>query len=208
MDFLESFERNGFISNLDFFVFEEVCKFIKKYKDQFDIPIISSNLSASTLFHDVKFPYHLMEILNEYELPASAIEIEITETDFEIDNVRVKEKVNSLKKLGFAIAIDDFGVGASSLNRLASLDVDVVKLDKSFLDFNFEQVKGYIVITNIINMAKNIGLKTVCEGIEQTKHVQWLQDIGCDIAQGYYFSKPISEEDFIQLIKENKQYTL
>ncbi len=206
-EFIPIFESNGFIKLLDYFVFEEACRFRSENYKFMKVPIISTNISTVTLF-DVSFTQSLDEILKRYELHPQDVELEITESVAEQDKHILSNKIRELKHYGYTISIDDFGSGVSSLNRLASLDVDILKLDKEFLDCNFEQVKGTAIINKVIELAKSINMTVVCEGVETAEQAKWLQSIYCDVAQGYYFSRPIEMEEFRELLLENKTFLI
>ncbi len=205
--FISVFESNGFIPDLDYFVFEETCKFINENSSMLNIPVISVNVSAITLF-DYRFKDKLTTISKKYNINFDRVELEITESAIEIDKVMIQNKVSEIKQLGYSISIDDFGAGLSSLNRLSSLEFDTVKLDKEFLDFKSADTKGAIIVEDVVKMAKDIGMKVVCEGVETAKQAKWLQDINCDVAQGYYFFRPITKDEFIKLLIEDKTYEI
>ncbi len=204
-DFIPFFEKNNFIVKLDLYVFEKLCNFISQNSANQVLPTISANLSAITML-DENLPADLDKICTKYGVQPSQIELEITESAMVEAEKTVMRSVKTLRKMGFKISIDDFGTGVSSLNRLGSIDADIVKIDKSFLDIALEEVRNEIVIEKTLDMAKSLNLKVVAEGVETRTQALWLQKIGCDIAQGYYFSKPISEADFIALIGEDKQF--
>ncbi len=206
-EFIPVFESNGFIANLDYYVFEEACSFIKNNSETSEIPLISVNLSNHTLF-EADFAKKLIEILNKYDLKSSQLELEITESAMELEERIIKDKIQELRGAGFKVSIDDFGVGASSLNRLASLDVNTLKIDKGFLDSGFGTNRGNAIIKNIIKMANEIDLVTVCEGVETLTQAKWLRSSNCDIAQGYYFEKPVYKEEFLELLLSKKKYML
>ncbi len=206
-EFINVFESNGFIENLDFYVFEHVCQFIQKYSPTVDIPVISANLSSYTL-RNTATPGRLWALLSKYNLSPQQVELEITESALTDDANILQEQVDNLKKLGFTVSMDDFGSGVSSLNRLASLNVDVVKLDKVFLDFNSTDEKGSVVVENVIRLTKDLDMKVVCEGVETLEQAQWLKSLQCNLAQGYYFERPLSEADFLEALREGRVYPL
>ncbi len=206
-DFIPIMEENGFISELELYIFEEVCSYIQKNKEAFKDLKIAVNISPITLSKSILIK-QMVEILKKYSIPPSHIEIEITESalgNFE-DTLPLIIKV--LHKIGFSVAMDDFGAGNSSLNRLSVIEVDVLKLDKVFLDFHEDAPRGSLVVQQIIVLAKQLGMKIVAEGIEHENQAKWLKEIECDIAQGYYFAKPIKESDFLDLVLEKKEYSL
>ncbi len=205
--FIPIMEKNGFISQLELYVFEEVCNFIKTNAKNIKMPKIAINISPITL-SKTDLLKQMVQILKNYAVLPSQIEIEITESaigDFE-DSLPAIIKI--LHKIGFTVAMDDFGAGNSSLNRLSVINVDVLKLDKVFIDFHEDAPRGNLVVQQMISLAKQLGMKVVAEGIEQKSQAKWLQEIQCDIAQGFYFAKVLNETDFVNLLHENKQYSL
>ncbi len=206
-EFIPVFEANGFIMELDFYIFEEVTAFIKSNAKHLKVPLISVNLSGRTLMSS-STPYKLMSILKKYQLPPSKIEAEVTESAILDNDKDMGQRVDELKKVGFTVSMDDFGAGVSSLNRLATLNVDTIKLDKSFLDHNSQEKKGSIIVENVVRMAKDLEMKVVSEGVETAEQAKWLKEIGCDLAQGYYFERAMAQDDFIKLLAKNKTYTI
>ncbi len=205
--FIGIFESNGFIVNLDRFIFEQVCIFIKTNKDKMNIPIISVNASTVTLF-DETFPSEYEKILKRHGVLSKEIEIEITESAMVIEQSILIQKIDEIRKLGFQLSIDDFGAGESSLNRLSTVTADIVKLDKAFFDDYDTDERGAIVIKNAIRLVKELDMKVVSEGVETKQLARWLKSLECDYAQGYFFEKPMSENDFKALLISDKQYEL
>ncbi len=206
-EFIPVFEANGFIMNLDFYVFEEVLRFIKENENKMNVPVISVNLSGKTLF-DENTPFRLQGLLRKYDISTDKIEVEVTESAILDNDEHMAHHVGELKKIGLTISMDDFGAGVSSLNRLSTLDIDVIKLDKSFLDYNSQARKGPIIVENIVRMALDLNMKVVTEGVEHASQARWLKEIGCHLAQGYYFEKPLSERVFLELLRSNKEYDI
>ncbi len=206
-EFIPVFESNGFIETLDFYVFEHVCMFLAKYSSSVNIPVVSVNLSTFTLRNPAT-PWRLRMCLEQYQLRPEQVELEITESALIDDANILQEQVDNLKKEGFTVSLDDFGSGVSTLNRLASINVDVVKLDKLFLDFNINEQKGSVVVENVIRLTKELDMKVVCEGVETIEQAQWLKSLNCDLAQGYYFERPLSQEAFLEAVREDKVYKL
>ncbi|MEG2539156.1 MAG: EAL domain-containing protein, partial [Clostridium sp.] len=199
--FIPLFEKNRFISNIDRYVFKEVCKTLRKWIDSGYDPLpLSVNLSKVHI-HNNKFISQYKEIMNTYSIPPSLIEIEFTES-VAIHNIDVLQNtMNKLKDIGFLIAMDDFGAGYSSLNILKDIPVDVLKLDREFLSENFNTDRGQIILSSIVSMTKKLNIQIVSEGIETLSQANYMRSIGCDLAQGYYFDKPMLIEEF-----ENKHY--
>ncbi len=205
-EFIPVFEANGFILNLDFYVFEEVLRFIRDNQEH-NLPLISINISGRTLY-DPSTPFKLLGLLKKYHVSPSQVEVEVTESAILDNDKFMATKVDELKKIGISVSMDDFGAGVSSLNRLSTLNIDTIKLDKSFLDYNSQVSKGSIIVENIVRMAKDLDMKVVTEGVENAGQAFWLKTIGCHLAQGYYFEKPMPTDAFIELLVLNKKYQI
>ncbi|OJT76259.1 diguanylate phosphodiesterase, partial [Clostridioides difficile] len=196
IEFIPVFERNGFIVNIDFYVFEEVCKKIREWMDEGQKVVpISVNLSRMH-FVNSNFIEKFKLIVNKYKIPTRLIELELTETAV-LDNIEgLLDTMNNLKEKGFVISMDDFGTGYSSLNLLKELPVDILKLDRAFFTEKDESNNEKIVISNVIKMAKELKMKVISEGVETISQVKFLKQIGCDMVQGYLFSKPMPVKEF------------
>ncbi len=203
--FIPLFEATGFIYELDCYVFEEVCRFISYNRSFINLPIISVNLSGHTVLYS-KTIRRLIDILAKYKVSPSEIDLEVTESAILNQEEILAAKVKLYHSFGFSVSLDDFGAGASSLNRLSSLSVDILKMDKAFLDCGFNCSKKFALVKAVINMAKDLELKLVAEGVETKEQVSILRDMGCDYIQGYYFSKPLKEEDFFDLLRKDVPY--
>ncbi len=207
--FIPIFEENGFIVKLDYYTFESVCQFIhsNSRNKMLRMPPIAVNLSGFTLLHPETLDI-LIALLEKYDVHPSSIEIEITESALVHESESFVRKIQELKDSGFTVAMDDFGAGVSSLNRLRSIIVDIVKLDKVFLDSNLSKEKGSTVVENIVRMLKELNIKVVAEGVETAAHAEWLRNIHCDIAQGYYFAPPLKSTEYLAILRSNIPYTL
>lgn len=198
-DFIPLFERNGFITKLDYYVWEEVCKFIsRKRKEGKYMPPVSVNVSRMNLYNP-KLAEQLQELVEKYEIPASLLNLEITETAYTENPLVLHETLKRLQEMGFVIMMDDFGSGYSSLNMLKDLTVDVLKIDMFFLSDNLSE-RAERIIASIVRMAKWLNMQVVVEGVEQTNQVKFLQSIGCDYIQGYYYARPMPMEDYEKII--------
>lgn len=200
--FIPLFEKNGFIKQLDFYIFEEVCSVQKKWGENNialeDIPI-SVNLSRIHM-NESRLTLKLGEIIKQYGIEAKCLEIELTESAI-LDNIdSLIRIIEDIKKAGFAVSMDDFGSGYSSLNLLKDLLVDILKIDKEFLGEGGDDYRGKVILSNIIHMAKELKLITVAEGVETKEQVEFLKEVGCNIAQGYYYAKPMPISDFEKLM--------
>ncbi len=198
--FIPVFEKNNFIIKLDEYVFEKVCKDIKVLKNKIkNMPIISINISKETLTEN-NFLEKYLRILSKYKINASEIELEITEGIAINNELDIKEILTNIKNKGFKISIDDFGTGYSSLNMLQIMPIDIIKIDKSFIDKIDKFNNNENLIEVIMMIAKKMNLKTVAEGVEDKEQVDYLKKVKCDLIQGYYYSKPIKLEKFIEYI--------
>lgn len=194
--FIPLFEQNGFISEVDLYMFREVCKLMRTYLDR-SLPIYpcSVNVSRITLMkHD--FIKNVLDIIKEYDIPTENIEFEVTENVFMEEPDAVISVLKELKSHGFSISMDDFGSGYSSLTLLRDLPIDIVKLDKEFLKDSANNDNTYLIMKSVIDMAHAMEMKVVCEGIETEEQAQALDELGCEIGQGYLFAKPMPVDDY------------
>ena len=196
--FIPVFERNGFISKLDMYMFEEVCR-IKadwaKREELYANIVISVNMSRKHL-HETVFCNTLSEIADKYGIPHSELEIEITESVFEEDIKVLIDNVNRIREQGFLVSIDDFGSGFSALNMLKDLYVDTIKIDRDFIRGSGETVRGKGIIRDVIALCMNLKVDVVTEGIETKEQAEFIMHCGCQIAQGFYYSRPIPLDEF------------
>jgi diguanylate cyclase (GGDEF)-like protein len=198
--FIPIFEKNGFIMKIDRFVFEEICKQQKIWLARgYNMRVISVNMSRINL-SEPNFVRDLYEICTKYNVPTKYFEIEITES-VAFENLDVLTRVfNELKNYGFHISIDDFGTGYSSLNMLKNLPVDVLKIDRAFLTDTGKNERANNIISHVIQLALSLHMKTICEGIETIEQVNLLNELGCDMAQGFYFARPMPIDDYEKLL--------
>lgn len=199
-DFIPIFEKNGFINQVDFYVYESVFAKMREWArlGHKMIPI-SVNISR-THISEKDFVTKMKNLVNRYNIPPEMVELEITEGIFLSDKAPLIEVLNNLKKIGFHLSIDDFGTGYSSLNLLRHLKMDVLKLDKDFFDQDKISSKESIVLANVIRMSKELGMVVLSEGVETKEQAEYLASIGCDLAQGYYFARPMPMEEFESFI--------
>ena len=163
---------------------------------------ISFNLSRYHLYNP-NLIKELKDIASKYDIGENRIEVELTESIMFDNQKKLIKVMNEIKKAGFLISVDDFGSGYSSLNLLKSMPADVIKLDKDFLSNAPENQKENIIIQSVIEMAKKLKIKTVAEGVETKLQSDMLKSIGCDIAQGFFYAKPMKESDFLDLLLKN-----
>lgn len=200
IEFIPIFEKNGFVVNIDFFVYEEVCRFIsERINSGKTIVPISVNVSRVHL-EKGSFLKKICALTDRYKIPHNLLEFELTENIFLENSDTAINTMNDLKNAGFKVSMDDFGSGYSSLNLLKNLPVDVLKLDKGFLDNNDLSGNDEVVISSVIAMAKKMRIIVLCEGVETQQQVDFLSKAGCDLVQGYYFCRPISIPEFSQII--------
>jgi diguanylate cyclase (GGDEF)-like protein len=200
MEFIPVFENNGFITELDFYVYEKTFRALRQWIDAGKQPIIVSVNVSRIHLNDSRFLERLDYLVEKYKIPTNLIELEITENIFFKELDRLIFIMNSLRKRGFLISIDDFGSGYSSLNLLKTLPIDILKLDREFFMQNEMRENDKIIISGIITLAKGLGLKVISEGVETIEQVKFLRDNSCDMAQGFLFYKPLPLDDFIDLI--------
>jgi diguanylate cyclase (GGDEF)-like protein len=194
--FIPVFEKNGFITELDYYMLKKVCEVIRGWLEKGFTPLpISVNISRLH-FANPHLAEIIKDIVDRYEVPYNLIELELTESAFLQNKQIMIQTVTKLRDYGFLISMDDFGAGYSSLNSLKDLPLDVVKLDGELFRPTDEVEKGLTVIRNTITMAKDLHMKVVAECIETREQVEFLCTVGCDIIQGFYFAKPMSVHQF------------
>lgn len=196
--FIPEYEKTGLITKLDMFVFESICKKLKEWKEkEYSLYPIAINESRRQLYNDNHMK-ELEETIKKYKVNPNLIELELTETVV-VENIKkAKEAEKKVHSLGFVVSMDDFGVGYSSFYMLKNINIDVLKIDKSFSDEVIESKRGRIILEAIIDMAKKLEIKTVAEGIETKEQIEYLKQIGCNMVQGYYYEKPMPIEKFEQ----------
>lgn len=200
--FISLFESNGFILELDFYIYEKVCSILRKWMDngQKAMPV-SVNVSKAHLANE-QFAVQLNRLLRQYHIPTELFELELTESAFFDDTQEAVSLIKKLKDLGFSILIDDFGSGYSSLNLLKDLIVDVLKLDKEFFRKDGMTEKDKIIVDGIIRIANDLNLKIISEGVETQEQVDFLVHSGCHMAQGYFFARPMPVDEFEKLMEQ------
>lgn len=198
-EFIPVFEQNGFITRLDLYIFEEVCKNVRKWLDMSkEVCRVSVNVSQ-VHFRNEKFYLQYLDIMKKYEIPSQYIELELTESTIFKNKAQMIALICSLKNAGIKIAMDDFGSGYSSLNLMKDLSIDYLKLDKEFFNTSLDSTKGKAVVSSIAEMAGKLQISVVAEGVETKEQVEFLQKIDCGIVQGYFYYRPMPEEEFEKL---------
>ncbi|MCR1841708.1 EAL domain-containing protein [Murimonas intestini] len=188
-EFIPLFEQNGFISELDMYVFEQVCREIQGWmRSGRKVYPVAVNLSRIHI-REKHFLEHLESVCRKYGVPVDYIELELTESAFLDDPEVIMESAVKIKEKGFVLSMDDFGTGFSSLSMLKDIPVDIIKLDQSFFQKKMTE-REKIIISYVIQMTRELQIEVVSEGIETEEHEQFLKEIGCDIAQGYLYARP------------------
>jgi EAL domain-containing protein (putative c-di-GMP-specific phosphodiesterase class I) len=199
--FIHLAESSRLIGEIGAWVIRSVCRQIRSWMDR-DLPFvrIAVNLSAVQIQSGDLLDL-LAVVLPEYGIDGSSLEFEITESMVMADTGKSVRTLTALKELGATIAVDDFGTGYSSLSYLKRLPIDILKVDKSFIDDLETDLDGARIVHTIIDMAHNLELKVVAEGIENQAQLSFLRDHSCDIAQGYLFSKPLKAKEIMEYLR-------
>ena len=202
--FIPVFERNGFITQLDQYIWDKTCAYIRKWKDMGLNPVpISVNVSRRDIYNQ-NLVAVFSRLLKKYNLTPDSLRLEITESAYMDNPSQLINVVKDLKNLGFCLEMDDFGSGYSSLNTLKDVPVDILKLDMQFIIDSTEknkskpkhQKRSSNILTSVVRMANLLQLPVIAEGIESKAQADYLKSIGCFHMQGFYFSKPMPAEEF------------
>lgn len=204
-DFIPIAEKNGSILRIGEFVFESVCRTlsaidVKKY----GIEKIDINLSVAQCMQEI-LSEQILTIRSMYNVPASLINLEITETAAAHTPEILLQNMNNLSKAGFELSLDDYGSGYSNMSYMLNLPFKMIKIDKYIVWSAFEEERANKALTATISMIHQLGMTVLAEGVETAAQVEWLSDLGCDYLQGYYFSKPVPREDYLKLMYESNK---
>lgn len=203
-EFIQVFEKHGCIVDLDYYVYEEVFRFIRRRIDA-GKPLLPISLNVSRAHMvDTALIDKIEELMDKYQIPPKAIEFEITESLYMEKLPGLDKVLEYFRKRGFTLSMDDFGTGYSSLNAISTMPVDVIKMDKIFMKNDGFQKNDRIIITHIITMANELQKKVLCEGVETDEQKEFIASVGCDSWQGYLFSKPVPMPEFEQIILHNE----
>lgn len=206
--FIPLFEDNGLIQRLDLYVWKETARQINEWKEKFNYTVpISVNVSRVDMY-DPHLAETLQGILDEYNITGEYLLLEITESAYTQDNEQIVETVTKLQKMGFKIEMDDFGTGYSSLSMISRLPVDAMKLDIEFVRNAFKPNGNTHMLEVIIEISKYLSVPVIAEGVETEDQLHALKTLGCDLVQGYFFSKPVSAPDFEPFILQKKEAVL
>lgn len=200
-EFIPILEKRGLISDLDMYIWEEVCRWQRGWIDSGHTPLpVSINVSVADILH-TDLPKFFENLTDRYSLERKLIKIEITESSYISNTTLVRDTVHSLREKGFTVLMDDFGSGYSTLNMLKNLNIDIIKLDAQFLRMDeSNEEKSIRILESVTNMTKTIGVPIIAEGVETEKQKDFLLDLGCRYIQGYYFYKPMPAADYERLI--------
>ncbi|MDD4851475.1 MAG: EAL domain-containing protein, partial [Gemmiger sp.] len=199
-EFIPLFEKNGFIIRLDQYVWEQVCKNLHDWIAAGNAPVaVSVNVSRADIYNP-GLTGILQGLIEKYEIPIQYLHLEITETAYTDDPSQILKVVEELHDMGFIIELDDFGSGYSSLNMLAEMPIDILKLDMRFIQVEDEKATGKGILSFIISLAKWLNLAVVAEGVETEKQVASLRTMDCNYVQGFYYAKPLPRQDFEALL--------
>jgi diguanylate cyclase (GGDEF)-like protein len=204
-NFIPIAERTGMINPIGRMIFATVCRQIKALEYSFPKDFrVGINLSP-VHFSQTDLIETISDIIKDSGINPSLIEVEITESGIMLDEEESIRKLQALNEMGIAISIDDFGTGYSSMSKLRDYPVDILKIDKSFIQRLPEDAKSVTIATAIIDMAHNLGFKVVAEGIEKEDQLDFLKESGCDFHQGYLFGRPMPLEELMKLLKQERE---
>ncbi len=199
--FIPIIEENGFIKKVDYYIWEEACRFIRRCEEAgISSCPVSVNVSRVHL-RDNECIQVLSDMIERCKITKKLLELEITET---ANDQQISKKALQLKEEGFTLLMDDFGSGYSSLNILLETPFDMIKLDKKFMENMIVSGKGRLILEQVVLMADKLELGLLAEGVETQEQIEMLQNIGCDQVQGYYYARPMPADDFFSLLKEQQ----
>lgn len=201
-EFIPLIERSGQIVDVDYYVYREVFQFLaERIAAGKKVVPISLNVSRVHL-NKMHILQYVKELFEEFKIPYELVEFELTESIYLENTEKALQLVDGLHAMGTKVSMDDFGSGYSSLNLLSRLPIDIIKMDKVFLkDHNLHE-SDKIIISCVVDMAKKLKITSLCEGVETLEQSDYLKEVGCQILQGYYFSKPIPQEEFEKFLED------
>ncbi|MBQ3426041.1 MAG: EAL domain-containing protein [Clostridia bacterium] len=201
-EFIPILEESDMIFELDKYIWERVCRDLRRWKDQGDIRYVSVNLSRCDMREGRNIPSHFYNLIRTYDLDPSQLRIEITESAYvEKPELLIRTTVK-LKEFGFQVEMDDFGSGYSSLHMLKDVPVDRIKLDLKFMSGVGDSEKGRIIVSHIIQMARSLGINMIAEGVENLSQASYLESQDCFEMQGFYFYKPMPVKEFEAIMEQ------
>ncbi len=200
--FIPLFERNGFITKLDQYVWEKVCQMMQQWDKEGLEPVnISINVSRADVYN-VNLVDTLLDLVKRYNIAPKRLHLEITESVYTESPEDIIQNVTRLREKGFVVEMDDFGSGYSSLNMLNRMPMDILKLDMQFIRTEMEMPESRRTLRYIIGLAHWLNLSVVAEGVETKEQLEHLRNLGCDYIQGYYLAKPMDPADFEELFRQ------
>ena len=201
-EFIPLFEKNGFITQMDQYVWEQTCVLIKEWKEKgYPVVPVSVNVSRAD-FYITDLTEYMDALIRRYDLQPSDLHLEVTESVYTENPIQILHMIEGLRSRGFVIELDDFGSGYSSLNMLNQMELDIMKLDMKFIQSEMMKPEDQGILRFIIDLAHSMKLSVVAEGIETGEQVERIKKLGCDYAQGYFFSRPVCVEEFEEILKK------
>lgn len=198
--FVPIIERSGQIIQVDYFMYQQVFQFInERIAEGKSIVPISINVSRQH-FKKLDIINYVKSLQRVYNIPPEYVEFEITETVCMTDTVKALNFIKTFHEMGFRVSMDDFGSGYSSLYLLSELPIDLIKMDKCFLQTQNLKDKERVIISNVINMTHQLDIQALCEGVETPEQSEFLKSVGCDIQQGFFFSRPVTKERLQEIL--------
>ena len=194
-DFIPLFEENGMIADMDKHIWRQACRILSDWEKKYPELFISVNVSPKD-FYMIDVLAEIMSLVIEYDIDPRSLRIEVTETSMmreTDDKIKVLEE---FRKQGFIVEMDDFGSGYSSLNMLKDMPVDVLKIDMKFLGRSSDEQRADIIVKNVIRLSGDLRIASLAEGVETVEQFDRLNELGCNLFQGYYFSKPVPLNEF------------
>jgi diguanylate cyclase (GGDEF)-like protein len=206
-EFLSVAEDSGMIVSIGHWVAEEACRQLDAWQNRCWPYYLAINLSVRQ-FWQGDLVERLMEITTAAGIPTGMLELEVTESVMANDPLRMESTIREFDAHGFHMSLDDFGTGYSSLSRLTQLPIHVLKIDKSFVDGLPHSTDAQAIVTTIIELSENLGIRCLAEGVETAEQWNYLRNLGCSYAQGYYFSRPLPATDIENMFESNQHWTL
>ena len=202
--FIDTLEESGMIYELDCYVWDQVCRDLRRWNDEGHRRSVSVNVSRCDFREGRDIPAHFRDLIQTYKLTADQLRIEITETAFAESPADLISATTKLQGYGFEVEMDDFGSGYSSLHMLKEVPVDRIKLDLHFLTDSGSQVKGRVIISYMTRMVNDLGMRMITEGVETEEQVRFLRSIGCSEMQGFWFHKPMPADEFEKVCRDSE----
>lgn len=203
--FIPVFESNGFIGRLDFYMWEHTCKLLHRWIEEgLDPAPVSVNVSRANMYNP-NLVENLKSLIQKYRLPASLLQLELTESAFMDDPDMMIARVKELRKNGFTVLMDDFGSGYSSLNTLKDIPVDILKVDMKFLGTGDKDGRSERILASVIQMAALLELAVIVEGVETKEQKDFLKSIGCEYVQGFYYARPMPWQEYEEELRNSER---